>query len=159
MTGTAIFDATGKYRYRLTREWGDGPRVCFVMLNPSTADGTQDDPTVRRCIGYAKAFGAGSLSVVNLFALRATDPRALAMDAAPVGPDNDSYIAEEAWEATTIICAWGAHAHAKDRARHVLKLLRRASQPMCLKQTKAGHPAHPLYLSSALRPVPLAEAA
>ncbi|HEY2848317.1 MAG TPA: DUF1643 domain-containing protein [Gemmatimonadaceae bacterium] len=159
MTGNARID--GKYRYNLTRTWDEGlPRVCFVMLNPSTADASQDDPTIRRCIGYAQALGAGSLEVVNLYALRATDPRALAKDAAPIGPDNDKYIELAARSATTVVCAWGAHAHARGRGRQVLALLRRiGAQPMCLKQTKAGYPSHPLYLPAALRPVPLRGAA
>jgi hypothetical protein len=146
----------GRYRYRLWREWGEGPRVCFVMLNPSTADAEQDDPTIRRCIGFAKVLGAGSLDVVNLYALRATDPREIARDAAPVGPANNTYIDEAARRAEMVICAWGAHSHARDRAATVLGILRRAGvKPMCLRRTKAGHPAHPLYLPASARPFPL----
>lgn len=150
----------GPYRYRLWREWEPGPRIAFVMLNPSTADAEEDDPTIRRCVGFAKALGAGAIDVVNLFALRATDPRELAKHSAPVGPENDAWIVTAALECEMVICAWGAHAHARDRATRVLGILRCANrQPMCLRQTKAGHPAHPLYLPAALRPVPFAERA
>jgi hypothetical protein len=156
MTG-AIID--GPYRYRLWREWSDGPRVLFVMLNPSTASFVSDDPTIRRCIGYAKALDVGAIDVVNLFALRATNPEEIAKHADPVGPENDHYIAEAACAAEMVICAWGAHPQAKNRASRVLDILRRVGQqPMCLRQTKAGHPAHPLYLPATLRPVPFAGA-
>jgi hypothetical protein len=156
--GGAVIE--GRYRYRLLRSWGEGPRVCFVMLNPSTADAEHDDPTIRRCIGYAKALEAGSLQVVNLFALRATDPSELRRDAEPVGPANDSHIEGAALAAEMVICAWGAHPFARQRSVRVLEVLTTAGvRPMCLRQTKDGHPAHPLYLPASLRPVPLAEAA
>lgn len=156
--GEAIISECGRYRYRLARRWGPGPAVLFIMLNPSTADAEQDDPTIRRCVGYAKALGAGSLEVVNLFALRATDPNELARDVAPVGPANNSHIWEAAQRAEMVICAWGAHPEARHRARQVVDLLHAAgARPMCLRRTKAGHPAHPLYLPASARPVPLAE--
>ena len=87
----AAFSPDRRYRYTLRRQWDDALPYClFVMLNPSTADATQDDPTIRRCIGFTKAWGFGGLLVGNLFALRSTDPAALYHADDPVGPENDS---------------------------------------------------------------------
>lgn len=161
MTGALI---EGEHRYRLWRQWGpteelaNGGRVAFVMLNPSTADATKDDPTIRRCIGYAKAFGAGALDVVNLYAFRATNPTDLYAALDPVGPDNDAHIVEVARAAEVTICAWGAHPFARARSQRVKDLLVSARVKLrCLHKTKSGEPAHPLYLPAALRPIPLGE--
>lgn len=151
--GSALFDATGRYRYRLDRRWGPGPRVAFVMLNPSTANAARDDPTIRRCVGFARAWGFGSLEVVNLFAFRATEPRELTRAADPVGPENDRHVARACARADLIVVAWGGAALA--RAREPLTHLRR--KPVyCLGRTRAGAPQHPLYLRASTRPVPFA---
>ncbi len=155
---SAVISPCGKYRYSLGREFGmtgEGA-VCFVMLNPSTADAEQDDPTIRRCIGYAKRFGAERLIVVNLFAFRSTDPDALygmSRDAA-IGPENDAYILD-AWQRSKIvICAWGNHGSLFGRAEEVLRLGGSVSTPMALKiNAKSGQPAHPLYLKGDAQPV------
>src|SRR5262245_19133112 len=92
-TKEALISPCGLYRYWLTRTWDNSlRRVCWVMLNPSTADAEQDDPTIRRCVGFARSWGAGGIIVVNLFAFRASDPKALLRAADPVGPDNDGHI-------------------------------------------------------------------
>ena len=107
---TAEISRDGVYRYRLTRRWETDDRASmlrWIMLNPSTADASLDDPTIRRCMGFARAWGYGGIVVHNLYALRATDPRQLRDHPDPVGPVNDSYIA--GWRVPTI-CAWGAHA-------------------------------------------------
>lgn len=146
---SAVFSSCGTYRYRLVRTWGDGPAVAFVMLNPSTADELDDDPTVRRCVGFARRVRAGGLVVVNLFAHRATDPSALyaaAWDA--IGPENDSFITEAARAADTVIAAWGAHPLAENRGEIVRHLL--AGLDVTVHHlgdlTRAGQPRHPLYL-------------
>lgn len=160
MTGTATISSDGRYRYELTRYWEPGPDACFIMLNPSTADADQDDPTIRRCVSFARREGCGSLTVVNLFAFRATDPRALKSQSInPVGPNNDRHIVEAAHRATgPIICAWGASSPYDWRAPDVLRLIRRPTY--CLGITKDGSPRHPLYLPSAapLLPYPQGEA-
>ncbi|MFD3920195.1 DUF1643 domain-containing protein [Streptomyces sp. NPDC058595] len=92
MIRTALISDCGRYRYRLTRTWGPGPAAVMVMLNPSTADGTQDDPTVRRCVTFADAWGCGGLIVVNLYAWRATKRAELKLAPDPVGPDNDAHL-------------------------------------------------------------------
>ncbi|QTG82583.1 DUF1643 domain-containing protein [Arthrobacter crystallopoietes] len=140
----------GPYRYELTRHWvvSDNPSMLtVVMLNPSTADATQDDPTIRRCIGLAKAAGAEGLRIVNLFALRSTDPGALAQANDPIGPENDEHILTAARESTRMVAAWSAHPFAARRANIVYEMLRNEDVPLeCWGTTKDGHPRHPLYL-------------
>lgn len=154
ITGSALISACGTYRYHLHREWGQGPRLVFVMLNPSTADGSADDPTIRRCVGFAQVHGFDGIEVVNLYAYRATSPRDLADNGWLIGPDNDHTIVATAERAArsggAVCCAWGAHAAKRERPSTVLSLLQRAgAAPQCLERTKAGHPAHPLYLPGA----------
>lgn len=142
--GEAVLD--GDYRYTLRRAGlgGDGV-VVFVMLNPSTATATTDDATIRRCIGYAKAWGYAELVVVNLYAYRTVSPAVLKAKGYPVGPDNDVYIAQIARTAKRVVAAWGSHAQ-PTRAKDVLGLLGEAhpSPVMALGFTKAGMPVHPL---------------
>ena len=107
-TTRAIFDPTGTYRYSLWREWcADSPPIAFIMLNPSTADDQKDDPTIRRCIGFAHAWGFGALEVVNLFAYRATDSRKLLGVDDPVGSENDNYIVQAVELCPFVVVAWG----------------------------------------------------
>lgn len=103
----------GQYRYTLTR--GDAPRLCFVMLNPSTADATLDDPTIRRCLGYAKREGCAGLEVLNLYALRATNPADLWKHHDPVGPDNDRELYWAASRYMRMVAAWGGKCKALSR--------------------------------------------
>lgn len=147
----ALISSCGTYRYTLHRHipcmlrW---LRPClFVMLNPSRADATIDDPTIKRCIGFAKAWSCTSLTVVNLFALRATDPEALAAHADPVGPENDRYVREqlEAHRLGVVVAAWGSHAFARTRAREFCASV---TGLQCLGITKDGSPRHPLYVRS-----------
>lgn len=150
VTPGAVISADSVYRYWLHRSWGEGEdRVgdgaTFVMLNPSTADATLDDPTIRRCIGFAKAWGCVRLRVVNLYALRSTDPKGLWSHPDPVGPENDMWI-EHALRVTNgpVVAAWGANAK-PDRVKHVMKLPG-MDRVQHLGLTKAGAPRHPLYL-------------
>jgi hypothetical protein len=137
----------GRYRYQLARKWGSGPIACFVMLNPSTADAHQDDPTIRRCIGFAKREMCGGLVVVNLFAWRATKPSALLSAYNPVGLRNDVEIRDgmRCAQATDgpIIAAWGAHKIAAPRAKEVASW---GADLLCLGTTGSGAPRHPLYV-------------
>lgn len=150
----AEISSCGCYRYKLTRTWDDNRQVVvFVMLNPSTADGEVDDPTIRKCRGFAERWGAGGLVVVNLFAFRATDPKVCRKAEEPVGPENDAFIEAATWR-RRVICAWGAQTWADSRGRAVLKLLGGAMSVECLELTKSGHPRHPLYARYDLVPVP-----
>jgi hypothetical protein len=156
---SARLSEDGLYRYELARRWALGPTARFIMLNPSTADAELDDPTIRRCVGFARALGCGALTVANLYAYRATRPTDLWRAADPVGPRNDETLAALARSAVTaggpLIAAWGAGVRA-DRVEAVLHLLEDAAARDLLTAlgiTKAGAPRHPLYLPSSARPV------
>jgi hypothetical protein len=151
MRGGAVI--LGAYRYVLWREWAsDLPRLLFVLLNPSTADGSTDDPTLRRCIGFARDWEYGSIELVNLFAYRSVDPGTLRRVADPVGPLNDSYILQAASRAGQVVVAWGALGGLCGRAQEVTQLLTRPLS--CLGYTAEGMPRHPLYLRRDVRPLP-----
>lgn len=146
-TRSALLSADGLYRYDLTRLWAAGPLVCFVMLNPSTADGIDDDATLRRCLGFARAWGFGGLYVVNLFAFRATDPRQLRRAADPIGPHNDKHILDAAAKAAEVVCAWGPNGRYQARDAEVRTLLLAdRSRIFSLGTTRGGDPPHPLRL-------------
>lgn len=149
--GLAVLSATisscGRYRYRLTR--GDEPRLAFVMLNPSTADAEQDDPTIRRCLAFAKREGTKGIEVWNLFGLRATNPKELNTAADPYGPENDQHLADlAASRHRIVVCAWGVGAPSEAVIR-ALTILQGGFDLMlyCLGHTRDGSPRHPLYLA------------
>lgn len=146
--GKATFSADKTYRYRLSRTWGSsGTHATWIMLNPSTADALEDDPTIRRCIAFTKAWGLDGLIVVNLFALRATDPRELRAAADPAGPANDQFIADAVHPWSVVVAAWGANALAEKRTDEVMAIVAaKAGGASCLGVTKAGYPRHPLYV-------------
>lgn len=154
---TAIYSDDERYRYVLTRTWdATGPRVSFVMLNPSTATETQNDPTVERCERRARALGFGAFRVTNIFAYRATDPRDMRTQSDPVGGvANDTAILDAARWADVTVCAWGTHGAHMNRGPAVEALLRDIGKPLTmLGLSKAGHPKHPLYIGYAVQPVP-----
>jgi hypothetical protein len=146
----AVISECGRYRYLLRRTWDHGkPRVLYVMLNPSTADAETDDATIRSCIRLARGSGYGGFEVVNLFALRATDPTELTRVADPVGPKNDYSIEAALLRCDMPICAWGAHPMAGNRSCSVIGTLRQHRPAIfCFGKTKAGAPKHPLYIKS-----------
>lgn len=149
VAATATFSPCRTYRYALTRRWSNRPPAVFIMLNPSVADAFVDDPTLRRCIGFARSWTAGGLILLNLFALRSTDPMVLRAHPDPVGPDNDMVVAEQLAEADggPVIAAWGVHGALHGRGKRVAALIRaRGARPLCLGLTKDGHPRHPLYV-------------
>jgi hypothetical protein len=153
----AIISPCGQFRYRLWRRWSSNVKpITFVMLNPSTADAEQDDPTIRKCIGFAKRIGQGAIEVVNLYAYRATDPAELKRAGWPKGPENDRHILDACADSHIVICAWGANARGMDRPRAVLEMLRaRGIQPKALALTGDGMPRHPLYIPYDAAPVAL----
>ena len=158
MLGHATFSVCERFRYRLWRTWGPGLPLLFVMLNPSTADARSDDPTLRRCLGFAQRAGFGALEVVNLFAYRATDPRDLRAAGYPVGPRNDEHIAAAVGDSAAVCLAWGSNATRLARPAEVLGLLRGLrARPQCLRLTRDGCPQHPLRLPAGcgLRPFPI----
>lgn len=155
---TAIFSPCRLYRYRLERDLGaigaTRGAVAFVMLNPSTADATENDPTIRRCIGYARAWGFARLIVGNAYAWRSTDPAGLWTAPDPVGPDNTRHLEQIARDAELVVCAWGANCKPARADAARLAIVRGGRYPHALKLTKAGVPGHPLYLKADLVPLP-----
>jgi hypothetical protein len=144
LRGMATLSADRAYRYLLTRRWGDGPAMCWIMLNPSTADASEDDPTIRRCIGFARREGCEAIQVVNLFALRASDPRELLASPDPVGPGGDGFLLARPLSACTV-AAWGAQGSLRGRSAKVTAMLAGA-RLLCLGVTASGEPRHPLYV-------------
>ncbi len=168
----AVISECGRYRYWLHRRWmfGQGWTV-FIILNPSTADAVFDDPTIRRCINFAKDFGSMGLIVVNLFAWRATDPRELLNDKIDAtGPENHAYVVRACELAARheddgmggmhipgkVICAWGAHPTATpQQTKELMGWIDAAhGQAFCLGLTKSGLPRHPLYVAARTEIVP-----
>ena len=147
---TATFSADRVHRYLLTRTWDDtAPTVNFLMLNPSTADAFQLDPTNRRCVGFAQAWGYGSMVTTNIFAFRSTDPAGLRTANDPVGANNDDTIIEAARSADLVIAAWGTHGELHGRGNEVRELLTKNKLELhTLRLTKAGYPGHPLYVAA-----------
>ena len=155
MRRTASFSRDGRYRYALGREWGEGPTLTWVMLNPSTADHRRDDPTIRRCMAFSRAWGFGGLRVVNLFALRATSPRALLDASDPIGPRGSRVLRESLGSAEGVVAAWGnVHPRLVSRADAARPLLPHGA--WCLGTTRRGEPLHPLYVRGGTEPVMLA---
>ncbi len=155
----AEFSPCRNYRYRLWRVWGDAPRprrLCMVMLNPSTADEYKNDPTVERCCRRARMWGYDRIDVVNIFALRSTDPQGLYVADDPVGADNDAAILAAASAAELTVAAWGNHGQLGARGQCVLDMLRQAGVELhAFKLSKLGEPVHPLYQPYSAQPVPL----
>ncbi len=157
MKREAIISDCGIYRYWLMRQWDDkADSICFVMLNPSTADAYVDDRTIIRCIDFAQQWKYGRLEVVNLFALRSTNRAELKKAVDPVGTHNDSYLIKTASNCKQVIAAWGEDGILQQRSRTVLNLLRNNSiQPYYLKMGKY-EPFHPLYVPKTATPIPFA---
>ena len=153
-----IFSPDRKYRYTLWRTWfskptwyGTFPYVMFVGLNPSTADETKDDPTVRRCIQFAKDWGYSALCMTNLFAWRDTSPKEMMKQENPIGEENDLYLLETSFKARQVVAAWGKNGSHMNRGNEVKKMI---TALYCLRMNKDGSPEHPLYLPKTLQPIP-----
>lgn len=161
MRRAAVISDNGKYRFALGRQWDEArPMITWVMLNPSTADAEQDDPTVRRCVSFSRRWGFGTLAIVNLFALRATDPkevkRAVELDiVTAIGPQCDAAIRENTSISSAVVVAWGSPGWAVPRAVQIwLDILAPLPLPkVCLGVTDNGSPRHPLYVADDTRPL------
>lgn len=148
----AEFSPDRVYRYSLWRFWEkDKDYATFICLNPSTADEYENDPTIRRCINYAKAWGYGGLIMLNLFAYRSKKPKNLYAVKDPVGPDNDFHLRSASSKAGITIAGWGIHGRYLGRDKSVIEILK---DPQCLSLTKDGLPGHPLFLKGNLKPMP-----
>jgi hypothetical protein len=149
---TARISDCGRYRYQLTRIWNEATYCLpILMLNPSTADAAKDDPTIRRCMAFARREGFGGIIVANLFAFRATSPADMKAAADPVGAGNDTALdglfrASVGYN-TPVLAAWGNHGDHRNRATAVRGLARAiGAHLVCLGTTDLGHPRHPLYV-------------
>jgi len=143
----ADFSPDRRYRYKLWRIWDKtNPKALFIMLNPSTADKINDDPTIRRCIGFARSWNFGGILVGNLFAYRSADPKELQLVNNPVGDTNQESIQQMISESKLVVCAWGNEQGAPP------KWLNDLSNLHYLELTKDGTPKHPLYLRKGLIP-------
>jgi len=152
VTGRAGFSRCDRYRYWLRRDWDSTlPQCAFIGLNPSTADAQTDDPTLRRCMGFARQWGYGSLLLVNLFSFRATDPAALSSVSDPVGPGANRWLRRADAESQLLVAAWGNGGQLFERATRVTHLIHNAQ---CLGVTAQGMPRHPLYCPKRSRLIP-----
>ena len=148
---SAIFSPCNQYRYSLSRIWSLNQKPALIIgLNPSTADETEDDPTIRRSMHYSYQWGFGGLIMVNLFAFKATLPSDLRKANHPFGKDNNKFIIEHQRESGIVLVAWGNDGALHNRDKEVLDLI---NNPMCLKINKTGQPAHPLYQNKGLSPI------
>lgn len=153
---SAWISACGSYRYNLKRliSGGEGRALAWLMLNPSTADASKDDPTIRKVIGFSRRNRAGLAVVVNLFAWRATDPKDCRANLADAeGAYNYKAVTEAAAECDAVVCAWGAQPWAREQAANVLTWLEGRSL-LCLGTSKDGSPRHPLMVPYAQSLVP-----
>ncbi len=152
MERSAIFSTCRTFRYTLSRSWNKkASMVLFIGLNPSRADETIDDPTIRRCIKFAKGWGFGGFYIANLFAFCSYDPKVLLKVKDPIGPKNDTILQNLILKSEDIVLIWGNNGNYLKRNEKVLKLIK---NPLCLKINKNGSPTHPLYLKSGLKPIP-----
>lgn len=156
MKKSAKISPCGQYRYTLRRNWQGKDEatksVAFVMLNPSVADGENDDPTLKRVIGFAKQNGFNDVLVVNLFALISSDPKRLQTHDDPIGEDNEIYLRHAVKNYGVVILAWGAEPIAESEALNFLsEFTDDLDRFKCLGRNKNGSPKHPLYLSKATK--------
>lgn len=153
LSAGAEFSEDRRHRYALWRRWEEHGSVLNVIgLNPSTADETQDDPTIRRCIRFARDWGHGALVVTNIFAFRSTDPKGLLAVPDPIGERNDFFLRIHAFQSATVLAAWGTHGKVNGRGAEVVRLL--AQRPVyCLEHNRDGSPKHPLYVRADRLPV------
>lgn len=153
MKTDAALSECRKYRFALWRVWDESkPYAMIIGLNPSTADEKDDDPTITRCIQFAKSWGYGGLCMANLFAFRATDPSVMFAATDPVGQKNDEWLTKLSNAAGIVVAAWGNDGAHLGRSKEVIQLIPNLHY---LKLNGTGEPAHPLYLKSNLQPVPL----
>ncbi len=165
MDEKTIFSPDRRYRYTLFRRWELNPYgsnfikphmyVQFAGLNPSTADEVQDDPTVRRCINFAKSWGYSVMCMTNIFAFRATDPELMKAQDDPIGIENNDWLCRIAREAHMVVACWGTHGAFMGRHKDVVDRLKKLQLRTLyhFSLTEGGYPRHPLYLKASLVPI------
>jgi len=146
----AVFSSCNYYRYALWRIWDKSkPQIMFIGLNPSTADETNNDPTITRCINYATSWGFGSIYMVNIFSYKTTYPKELKNVSDPIGKETDIWIKRIYKRSEMCIASWGNNGQLLNRSDEIRRLI---PKMYCLKITKSGEPSHPLYLKASLQP-------
>lgn len=171
-TGGAVFDPSNRHRYMLWRNLADtecdtAHTICFIMLNPNRADELSNDPTIKRCIGFARGWGFLKIIVVNLFSIKAQTPALLRQMKVPlVGPSNDAFVLSAIEQSSMVVAAWGNHGSIGGRDEELLEFVETALSSnsafksnshhkglYCLGLTKLHQPKHPLYLRASIEPV------
>ena len=151
MKTDAIISEDKKYRYVLSRIWDESKPIVMIMgLNPSTADAMNDDPTITKCINFAKSWGYGGVYMLNLFAFRTSNPQTMLDADEPIGMENDKYLVEYSLKCDKVVCAWGNDGSYKNRSSEIKSKL---GNLYYLALNKSGEPSHPLYLKSELVPI------
>ena len=151
MTKDAIISKDKKYRYVLLRKWDDSKKMVMIIgLNPSIADDVNDDPTLTRCISFAKLWGYGGIYMLNLFAFRTANPKLMQNTKEPIGLENDKYLIEYSFKCDKVVCAWGNGGTYKNRSNEIKSKL---SNLYYIALNKSGEPSHPLYIKSDLTPI------
>jgi len=155
----AKFSPCRTWRYDLWRKWGSDDDYCsWILLNPSTANESENDPTIRRCITFSKAWGYSGLHILNVFGFRATDPSDMKKANEPIGTDNNKTILKIAKGASRVVCGWGDHGQYKGRAEDVVRMLSKHEIRLSyLDLNKSGEPRHPLYIKGDTHPKTLVE--
>lgn len=144
----AVFSDCQRYRWLLMRRWSDGPHICmFIGLNPSTADYYNDDPTVRRCVGFARQWGYSAMYMMNAYAFRSTNPKVMKQQSDPVGCQCDDFLKGIALLCRIHVACWGTNIETY-RQTELKQMLPRLK---CFGITAKGFPKHPLYLSKATK--------
>lgn len=145
MKKSADISECQNYRYSLKRVWDETkPLIGFIGLNPSTADEIKDDPTILKCIEFAKSWGAGGIYMTNVFAYRATHPTTMMEQEDPIGPENDFYLTQLPSLTSKIVACWGNDGAYNNRSNQVKELLK--GELFCLVMNKTGEPRHPLFV-------------
>ncbi len=147
----AIFSEDNIHRYALIHEWElDRPSLMIISLNPSAEDGELNNPTIRRCIGFAKRWGFGRLFITNLFSFKTSSPKDLFNSENPIGNKNDYWLKKLSKKVDKVVLAYGNHGKFKNRHEEILKIIH---DPYCIKKSKTGMPMHPLYLKYTEEPI------
>ncbi len=157
MPSGAVFSQCRTYRYALWRRWAAGDRLAlFLGLNPSTADGVHNDPTIRRCIQFAQDWGYDGVLVGNLFAYRTPYPKRLFEQQHAEGPDNRQWLRKLLATAARAFAAWGNAGHQSGPSEW---LINAHKEWYCLRINRSGAPAHPLYIPADITPMPYSQPA
>lgn len=150
--GYAVFSFDKKYRYILGRKWSNKGKCLFILLNPSTADAFKLDPTITRAYNLSKKLGLGELIILNIFAIRGSNPEIIKKVSDPIGPLNNYYIKKYVKKSDLIILGWGNHGKINNRSKEIIDIIKKVKKEIyVLDINKNGEPKHPLYIKSDIK--------